>query len=79
MIENPGVAPVEGFTILGASTKDEKSDVIGMYGSGNKHGVATCLRNNYDVVVFCGDTKLTFTTKSQRIGDKDFARVVVNI
>jgi hypothetical protein len=41
-IENPGQAPVEGFTVLGVSLADTSKNVgvIGQFGSGNKHAVA---------------------------------------
>jgi hypothetical protein len=63
-IENPGVAPVEGFYLLGATTKNsDDENTIGQFGSGNKHAVALCLRHNMDPVVFCGLLRLSFSTK----------------
>ncbi len=82
-IENVGVCPPEGFTVLGVSLADtsDQQGVIGQFGSGNKHGVAVCLRNNLAPVVFCGTLKLEFFTKPQTVADskasKDFARVCV--
>lgn len=82
-IENIGVCPPEGFTVLGVSLADttEKEGVIGQFGSGNKHGVAVCLRNEVAPVVFCGTLKLEFFTKPQTVSDsqasKNFARVCV--
>jgi hypothetical protein len=82
-IENPGVCPPEGFTILGvslASTSD-KAGVIGQFGSGNKHGVAVCLRAGLSPIVFAGTLKMEFSTKPQTVSDglasKDFGRVCV--
>ena len=82
-IENPGVCPPEGFTVLGVSLADTSSNdgVIGQFGSGNKHGVAVCLRAGLSPVVFAGTLKLEFSTKLQTVSDglasKDFGRVVV--
>ncbi len=82
-IENIGVCPPEGFTVLGVSLADtsDNQGVIGQFGSGNKHGVAVCLRNNVVPVVFCGTLRLDFFTKPQTVADskasKDFARVCV--
>lgn len=82
-IENPGVAPAEAFTLLGASTKrdSDNSRNIGKFGSGNKHGVAVLLRNGLPPVVFAGNLKLEFGTREQRvdtgIGSHKFARVQV--
>lgn len=83
MIQNPGVAPSEAFTLLGASTKrsSDSSATIGKFGTGNKQGVAVCLRNNLQPVVFCGNLKLEFGTRVQNVHDglknTAFNRVVV--
>lgn len=80
-IENPGVAPKEAFTLLGASTKRGNSGQIGQFGSGNKHGVAVCLRNKLDPVIFAGNLKMSFGTRPQNVDDgfknHEFARVFV--
>ena len=82
-IENPGACPAEGFTVLGVSLADTSSNdgVIGQFGSGNKHGVAVCLRAGLSPIVFAGTLKLEFSTKPQTVTDglasKDFGRVVV--
>jgi len=83
MIQNPGVAPEEAFTLLGASTKRDSDNgaTIGKFGTGNKHGVAVLLRNQLLPVVFAGNLKLEFGTRQQPVNDgiKDtvFNRVVV--
>lgn len=82
-IENPGVCPPEGFTVLGVSLADTSTNngVIGQFGSGNKHGVAVCLRHGLSPVVFAGTLKMEFATKPQTVSDglatKDFGRVFV--
>ena len=82
-IENPGVAPSEGFTVFGISLADTSgnSGVIGQFGSGNKHAVAVLLRNELSPVVFAGTLKLEFSTRPQVVSDaqatKEFNRVVV--
>jgi len=82
-IENIGLCPPEGFTVLGVSLADtsNREGVIGQFGSGNKHGVAVLLRNELAPTVFAGTLKLEFGTKPQVVGDglaeKEFARVVV--
>lgn len=82
-IENIGVCPPEGFTVLGVSLADtsDQQGVIGQFGSGNKHGVAVLLRNGLSPVVFAGTLKMEFFTKPQTVSDtqasKEFSRVCV--
>ena len=46
LVQNPGVAPVEGYTLLGVSTTRNCGVVgtIGQFGSGAKHAINTLLR-----------------------------------
>lgn len=78
-IENPGVAPEVAFTLLGASVKD--ASAIGKFGSGNKMSVAVLLRHGIAPVVFTGNLKLEFGTRTQNVDtglrSKDFERVYV--
>lgn len=83
MIQNPGVAFAQSFTLLGASTKRGNSNgaTIGKFGTGNKHGIAVLLRNELNPVVFASNLKLEFSTRAEVVNDglKDttFNRVVV--
>lgn len=83
MIENPGICPPQGFTVLGVSLADTSSQrgVIGQFGSGNKHGVNVLLRHDIAPVVYTGTLRLEFFTKPQTISDskasKEFSRVCV--
>ena len=46
LVQNPGVAPVEGYTLLGVSTTRNcgVAGTIGQFGSGAKHAINTLLR-----------------------------------
>lgn len=70
-IENPGVCPVEGFLLLGATSKrladNDSPYTIGQFASGNKHAVNVLLRAKLYPVVFCGNHKLEFGTKPGRM------------
>lgn len=70
-IENPGIAPPESFTLLGASTKRHTSNqsVIGVYGSGSKFGISTLLRHDISPIVFAGNLKMSFSTKPVNVND----------
>jgi hypothetical protein len=82
-IENVGISPPEGFTVLGISLSDTSNNrgVIGQFGSGNKHAVNVLLRNELSPVVFAGTLRMDFFTKPQTVSDsqasKEFARVGV--
>lgn len=62
LIENPGVAPIEAFTLLGASNK-AGTEAIGQFGSGTKFGLLALLRKKCSPSIFCGLAKLEFGTK----------------
>ncbi len=70
-IENPGVAPVEGYTLLGVSTTRNcgVAGTIGQFGSGAKHAINTLLRAGLKLTIYCGKTKLEFTTRTEEIND----------
>ncbi len=82
-IENPGVAPTEGFTVLGISMANTSSNqgIVGLFGSGSKLSVAVLLRNEITPIVFAGSLKMEFSTRPQTVNDgiasRDFGRVVV--
>jgi hypothetical protein len=82
-IENVGVCPEAGFTVLGVSLAHTSANpgVIGQFGSGNKHAVAVLLRNELSPVVFASTLRLEFGTRPQIVSDaqatKEFSRVVV--
>ena len=71
MIQNPGIAPEESFTLLGASTKRSSTNttIVGHFGTGNKFGVSTCLRKGINPVIFAGSLKLEFGVRNQNVND----------
>ncbi len=71
MIQNPGEAPVEGYTILGMSTTRDSGvkGTIGQFGSGSKHAINVLLRAGLDFFIYCGKTRLHFFTESRIIDD----------
>lgn len=79
-IENVGVCPPEGFTLLGASTKrDCGEDVIGTKGSGNKHAIMTLMRHDINPIIYAGLLCLEFGTTDVDMGGKTFRRVFIKV
>lgn len=82
-IRNPGLAPIEGFTVLGVSTTRYAGSfqTIGQFGSGSKHAVNLLLRNNINPVIYVGKLRLEFFTKPMNVNDglssHDYSRVCV--
>ena len=67
LIQNPGIAPVEGYTLLGVSTTRNcgVAGTIGQFGSGAKHAINTLLRAGLRLLIYCGKTRLEFTTRDE--------------
>lgn len=71
LIQNAGVAPVEGYTLLGMSTTRNcgVDGAIGQFGSGAKHAINVLLRAGLKFWIYCGKTRLHFYTKTKMIDD----------
>lgn len=79
MVQSPGEAPVESFTLLGASTSRSNPSAIGQFGTGNKLAITLLLRHNYNVRVYCGKTKLVFGSRKIDFNGQEEHRVTVAI
>lgn len=85
MIQNPGVAPIEGFTVYGLSSArgSNNPSVIGQFGSGNKHATNLLLRQGINPIIYCGHNKLCFFTKpatmSDELGNVQYNRVYLSV
>jgi len=71
LIQNPGVAPIEAYTLLGMSTTRDcgVKGTIGQFGSGAKHAVNVLLRAGIKFWIYCGKTRLDFFTLDEDIHD----------
>lgn len=78
LIQNLGEAPVESYTLLGASTSRDSSvsGVIGQFGTGAKQAIGVLLRKGLTVRVYCGRTRIDFSTKPHTINDSLGSKVV---
>ena len=79
MIENKGVAPSEAFTLLGASTSRGSEQSIGQFGTGNKYAITLLLRKGIGVKVFCGLTKMDFTTEKVAFKNQEVQAVLCSV
>lgn len=79
MIENPGEAQPEAFTLLGASTSRNSGNnrIIGKFGTGNKNSIATLLRHNVFPTAMCGTRRMDFNFVEQDMEGSKFRRVIV--
>jgi len=80
LIQNEFESPTDGFTTLGFTTATKRT--IGQFGSGANHGILCCLRAGIEVIVYCGNTRLLFSTrevivKEDGIGSQTTRRVTV--
>jgi hypothetical protein len=79
MIQNAGVAPVEAYTLLGASGSRGDAGAIGKFGTGSKQAVTLCLRNDLEVRAYCGLEKLEFGYRSSEFDGRDVWPVTVSV
>lgn len=85
LIQNVGEAPVESYTLLGASTSRDSnvSGVIGQFGTGAKQAIGVLLRKGLGVRVYCGRTRIDFSTKphliTDELGSKQVHKVVAKL
>jgi hypothetical protein len=66
-ISTVGVAEVESFTVLGASSSRQDKESIGQFGSGAKHAILCALRSATGLIIYCGRTKIVPQTQPQTI------------
>lgn len=78
LIQNEGVAPVEAYTLLGYSTA-RGTDAIGQFGTGAKHGICVLLRAGIDVKIYCGKTRLIFSTVDGEVDGRPVKQVAVQV
>lgn len=79
MIENKGVADARSFTKLGLSTARGKSDRIGQFGTGAKHGILCLIRHGLFPTLYCGKTKMEFVCQPNLMGKTEYNDVSVRI
>lgn len=77
-IKNKGLVEVEAFSLVGASTKRNDSNKIGMFGSGNKYAIAYLMRNGYDVQIYSGSKEIVLSTVKKQFSNQAFDVITIN-
>lgn len=77
-IANKGSIVKEALTLVGASSKRDGQEYIGMFGSGNKYALAYFLRNNYDVKIYSGAKEISLNKKPISFRDQSFEVIHVD-
>lgn len=77
MIQNRGEFDPLGLQLLGASTKRDNDDQIGLFGSGFKYALAWLLRNGQPPRIFSGKTEIPITTEQVTFRGQTFKRMVI--
>lgn len=77
-IQNKGELDIRLISLMGGTTKKDKPELIGSFGSGMKYVLAYLLRNNLDFKVFIGEGQVDISTKSEQIRDTTFDVIYIN-
>lgn len=77
-IKNQGEIEPQALTLMGASTKAGDESKIGMFGSGNKFGLAYLMRNKIDVKIFTGKKEIPISIKKESFRENSFGIIYIN-
>lgn len=72
LIVNKGLLELEALTLLGASTKRDDQQKIGMFGSGNKYALAYFARNRHELAIATGGRQVTVSLAVAHLRDMTF-------
>lgn len=68
-IENPGFSSYKAMILLGGGTSSGEDEVIGMFGSGFKHAVLTCLRADAPPIIYSNNLSMEYYLKDVILTD----------
>lgn len=77
-ISSKGEIEPESFRLIGASTKRDDDESIGIFGSGLKYSIAYLLRNKINFWVFSGTREVKFETKTANFRGKQFEQIYID-
>lgn len=76
IFQNAGLIDINAITTMGVSVKEAGS--IGYFGTGLKFAIATILRNNCSITIYCGLEAYTFEKEVIEVRGESFDRVTMN-
>lgn len=74
MIQNAGELDQRAITLVGASSKRDSNEAIGMFGSGFSYTVGTLLREQLDFHIYSGEQEIAIETRPE-----NFRGVPINV
>lgn len=74
-ISNQGLCPPDRFLIFGLTTSRGVKENIGQFGSGIKHAILTLMRSNIEIIIYSGNTEITFLSKQEFSDNHPYRRV----
>jgi len=74
IFSNPGEIDLRSISLFGVSVKDNDNP-IGFFGTGLKFSIAVLLRNNCDITIWSGKTKIWFETYEESFRGKSITLV----
>lgn len=77
-IQNEGEIDISALMLIGATDKAGQDGKIGFFGSGNKYAMATLLRNNCELRIFCGTHEYPITTKKVQFRGEEYEQILVD-
>lgn len=78
VIQNNGEIEAGALKLLGASSKRDQNDKIGMFGSGNKYALAYLLRNGFKVRIYSGTREIIIGTIKESFREKEFDVITID-
>lgn len=77
-IANKGEMDSAAMTLIGASTKRDDENMIGMFGSGLKYALAVLIRNDIPLKIYSGTKEIKVITKKVKFRDKEFEQILID-
>lgn len=77
-IQNDGVVDVNGFRLIGASSKEDDDSKIGFFGSGTKYAMAVAFRRGIPLRIFAGEKEVKLSLRKTKMRDETYEVICIN-